>query len=89
MFVYEHCQEGCQDSGSVCPGGTEDWGCVCLEMNARTLTHTRTHTHTHTHVHEASNWQKTAAANQKTHVKVLIVLWPTGSHATLNNLPSS
>lgn len=25
VFAYEHCQEVCQDSGSVCPGGKEDW----------------------------------------------------------------
>lgn len=35
-------------------------------------------------LHNVSNWQKTAAANQKTQVKVFIMLWPTGSYATLN-----
>lgn len=42
-----------------------------------------------TRADNVSNWQKTAATNQKALVKGFITLWSIGSHAPLNNFPPS
>lgn len=71
---------------AACACGAKGTG-VCLAMNLRM--HTHKHRHIHTHTDKVSNWQKTAAANQKMHVNIPIMIWPTGNHGTLNNLAPS
>lgn len=69
---------------AACACGAKGTG-VCLAMNLSM----HTHKHRHIHTDKVSNWQKTAAANQKMHVNIPIMIWPTGNHGTLNNLAPS